>query len=127
MPDTGGFQCTIQSLGGVACLTLSGDLDLASVAAFLPHLAAAHDADGLVLDLHGLRYLDSSGIKALLETQRELAPSGRRIALVGVSRNIGRILSVLHLEDLMPGFPSVDDALAYLRSGGGSDRPLAGA
>jgi stage II sporulation protein AA (anti-sigma F factor antagonist) len=96
------------------------------VASFREHLAAAHDAEGLILDLRGLRYLDSSGINALFDAHRALAPSGRRIALVGLSPNIRRIPSVLDLEDLMPTFPSVEEALAYLRSGRGSHRPLDG-
>ena len=118
VPDGGSFQCTSQSLDAVACLTLSGDLDIDSVATFRAHLAAAHDADGLLFDLQNLRYLDSSGINALVNVHQALAPSGRRIALVGPSPNVRRILSVLHLEDLMPVFPNVDEALAYLRSGG---------
>jgi anti-anti-sigma factor len=126
VPDGVAFRCTFQRLGGVACLTLSGDLDLASVATFRTYLTAAHEADGIILDLQDLRYLDSSGINALFDAHRAFAPSGRRIALVGLSPNIRRILSVLDLEDLMPAFPSVDEALAYLRSGRGSDRPLAG-
>jgi anti-anti-sigma factor len=108
------------------CLTLSGDLDLAGVATFRAHLGAAHDADGLVFDLQNLRYLDSSGIKALIDVQRALAPSGRRVALVGPSPTVRKILEVLDLERLIPVFASVGQALAYVRSEVGSERPPAG-
>ena len=111
------FQCRTQWRDGIACLTLSGDLDLATVNTFRAHLAmATHGRSGILLDLGGLRYLDSSGINAVLETHRALTPFGRRIALVGVSPNVRRILGVLKLEDLMPVFAEADDALAYLRS-----------
>jgi anti-anti-sigma factor len=119
------FHCTVRHLQGAVCLVLSGELDLASVASFREHFAAANDADGLIFDLRDLRYLDSSGINALFDAHRALAPSGRRIALVDPSPNIRRVLGVLHLEDLMPAFQSVDEALAYVLAGG-SDRPLAG-
>jgi anti-anti-sigma factor len=123
------FRCTLQQLdGSVVCLVLSGELDLASVDTFRPNLnTAALGAYGILLDFHDLRYIDSSGINALLNAHQAFAPSGRRIALVGVSPNVRRILSVLHLEDLMPAFPSVDEALVYLRSHGESGRPLTGA
>lgn len=127
MPDAGPFRCTFQPLGGIICLALSGDLDLASVATFRAHLAmTARDTEGLLLDLRDLRYLDSTGINALLDTYRASGPFGRRIALVGVSPNVRRILSVLNLQPLMPEFVSVEDALAYLCANGKTDRPLAG-
>lgn len=128
MPNGGSFQCIPQPLEGVVCFALTGDLDLASVTTFRHHLATAvHRNDGLLLNLQDLRYLDSSGVNALLDIHRAFAPSGRRIALVMASPIVRRILSVLQLEHLMPVFASMDEALAYLRSEGESERPHAGA
>ena len=128
MRDGGAFRCTFQPLDGVVCLVLSGDLDLAGAATFRAHLAlAARDSDGLVLDLRDLRYLDSSGINALLDTYRASGTFGRRIALAGPSPSVRRILSVLQLEHQlehpMPAFDTLGDALAYVREG---RLPLAG-
>jgi anti-anti-sigma factor len=123
---TGGqsFRCRPQHLNGsVACLSLSGELDLATVATFRAHLSAVHDAAGLILDLRDLRYIDSSGINTLLDIHRAFAPSRRRIALFGASPNVRRILSVLHLEDLMPVFVTLDEALGHLRLSGKSAVP----
>ena len=122
------FRCTRQQLDGAVCLTLRGYLDIASVAQFRAHLSMAVQATGgLMLDLRDLRYLDSSGVYALLETHRVLSRASRRMALVRPSTMVRRILSVVNVEWLMPAFPTVEEALKYL----GSDQrvehqPLAG-
>lgn len=126
MADSLGFRCTFQSLGSVVCLVLSGELELATVATLVGHLAmVGRDTEGLLLDLRDLRYLDSTGINALLDTYRASGRLGRRIALVGASPNVRRILSVLNLETLMPMFPNRNEALVYLRSESESEPPRA--
>lgn len=123
------FRCTQRHLDGAICLVLSGELDLATAETFRAHLrVAVQGTGGIMLDLRDLRYLDSSGLNALLDTHRDASPSGRRIALVKPSPVVRRILSVLRLENLMPVFSSVEEALIYLRSGGDSEqqRPSAG-
>jgi stage II sporulation protein AA (anti-sigma F factor antagonist) len=76
---------------------------------------AAQGTGGIVLDLRQLRYVDSSGVNALFEFHQEFASSGRRMALVGPTPSIRRILSVLQLDRLMPIFHRLEDAVAYLR------------
>ncbi|HKX17700.1 MAG TPA: STAS domain-containing protein [bacterium] len=121
------FNCTPQQVDGTACLVLSGELDLVSVATFRAHLTmAGHAARGIVLDLRNLRYLDSTGINALLEAHRTLSPSGRRMAMVASSPLVHKVLSVLAIESIIPSFETLDAALAYVRSDGDSEVPHTG-
>jgi anti-anti-sigma factor len=96
---------------------VSGELDLSNVAVFQTYLKEAALDDSVILDFRDLRYLDSSAIRALLSAQRNLAPSGRRIIIVGPSPLIRRVFSVLDVERAIPVFPTIEDALAYLRHG----------
>jgi anti-anti-sigma factor len=100
---------------GPGRLALSGSLTLDTVEAFddatAPHLAPGAE---LTLDLSRLRYLDSSGIRAITLAARRLQPDGR---LVLVSP-IARVMKALRLAglDQAAGFEVVVD----LRSSVGS-------
>jgi anti-anti-sigma factor len=100
---------------GPGRLALSGSLTLDTVEAFDdatdPLLVPGAD---ITLDLAGLRYLDSSGIRAITLAARRLQPDGR---LVLVSP-IARVMKALRLAglDQAPGFEVVVD----LRSSVGS-------
>jgi anti-anti-sigma factor len=109
------LRCTIEKLDGAVCLKVSGELDIANVAVFQTHLKEASLDDSVILDFRGLRYLDSSGIKALLSAQRNLARSGRRLVIAGPSEMVRRVFSVLDVERVIPMFATVEEALAYLR------------
>src|SRR5579864_6235026 len=75
-----------QELGGAVCLILTGELDLASVATLQAHFKAiAQSEDHVIVDLSGLRYIDSTGAKTLLDAPAVVADgtadrAGRRSA-----------------------------------------------
>jgi anti-sigma B factor antagonist len=95
------------------CLALEGELDLASVADLNKQLtAAARTEKHLVVEMSGLRYIDSTGAKALLDAHRIFKQTGRKIALAAVSPMTRRILTVLGVEQVLPVFPTVEAALA---------------
>lgn len=105
-----------RQLDGAICLMLAGELDLASVAAFIGHLTRAAEAGrNVVLDMNGLQYIDSSGINALVDAHKRFTRSGRHIALTSVSPRIARILQIVALEQLIPVFPTVEAAIEGLR------------
>ena len=107
---------TRRELGGAVCLILTGELDLASVATLQAHFKAiAQSEDHVIVDLSGLRYIDSTGAKTLLDAHRMLSRTGRRIALAAVQPMARRIIDVMGIEKAIPIFPTVEAALEYLR------------
>ena len=58
------------------------------------------------------RSLPSPRGNVFLDTSAAFSRSGRRIALIGPSPAVCRILSVLALERLIPTFNTLDEALA---------------
>ena len=85
-------------------LSVSGSLTLDTVEAFdvavEPHLAPG---GVLTLDIPDLRYLDSSGIRALMVAGRRLEPNGRLVLL----SPSGRIMKQLRLAGLSRA-PSIE-------------------
>ena len=115
------LACTFRPLDGAVCLSVTGDLDLAGVPSFLGYLNRASDGgSNLIIDLSRLRYIDSSGINALLAVHKTFARAGRRIVLAAVSPRMLRVLKIISLEQILPVYPTVDAALAGVRDAGES-------
>jgi anti-anti-sigma factor len=88
----------------VACVTVAGELDMVSVGV-LEHAVAdalADPADTAVeLDLAGVSFMDSTGLRALLSARRRADAAGRRLRVVGAGPAVRR---VLHLTRTAPLF-----------------------
>lgn len=108
MPATGGpvLDSRVSREGTTVVVALSGELDLATAprlrSCLAPIVTAQTAPMQLVLDLSELRFLDASGISALLTVQRALAARGGRLALRSPSRLVRRVVKVLDLDGLLP-------------------------
>ncbi|AXB42284.1 STAS domain-containing protein [Amycolatopsis albispora] len=108
--------------GGVGILTLTGELDLA-VADELARVlddALERAGAGLVVDLIGVAFLDSSCLQVLLSAAARARAAGRGFGLVAVSPAVVRPITVLALGEVLPVSASVNDAVARVRADGGS-------
>ena len=111
------LTCTQRNLNGAVCLTLTGELDLASVSILQAQFKAMARIEGdVIVDMNGLDYIDSTGAKTLLDARRQLSRAGRRIVLAAVQPMARRIIDVMGLEKAIPIFPTVEAALEYLRT-----------
>lgn len=85
-----------------------GELDLATAADLAAALEDEVATDGdLILDLSELIFMDSSGIKVLIETARKLEGKGRLI-LRSAGEPIRRVLALTQLERI-PNLTIVND------------------
>jgi anti-sigma B factor antagonist len=117
-----------QSLTDAICLSVSGEVDLANASELRAHLKAVVEAEeDLVVDMSGLRYLDSSGIKVLLEAHQQITQIKRRIVLAAPAVPVQKVLNITGIDQIIPMFPSVEEALYNIRLGSDPHLPLAGA
>jgi stage II sporulation protein AB (anti-sigma F factor) len=110
--DTGSL-----SDGRVALVDLAGEIDLSAS----PQLEAAlgkpslASFEGVLVDMTRLRFIDSSGIRALLVAGRRFALEGLGWALaLGEASAVRRTLTLSGLEDRFPLHGSREEALASL-------------
>ena len=85
---------------GVLRLALAGDLDMSTAAAVeerLLELEDGEEADRMVLDLRGLRFIDSTGLSLLLNAHGRGRKAGRRVTIVSGSGPPRRILETTGL------------------------------
>ena|SRR5215208_5414145 len=90
-----------------------GELDLYSVEAVRAALAERPAAcEVVVLDLRGLTFFDTSGIRLVVETLQELTAAGLRFALLRGEPDVQRLFALTGLEHRLPFFDELDGALA---------------
>ena len=96
---------------GVALIALSGELDIAATSAVRAYVDEAAGRRGVVLDLSGATFVDSSMLKELLRASVELARYETRLVLAGVPPAVRRVLELTRTAEL---FTLADDRDAGL-------------
>ncbi|WP_051367005.1 STAS domain-containing protein [Hamadaea tsunoensis] len=97
---------TPQEGGAVARLLLDGELDLSTagdLASAVEESLADRTLERIVVDLHGVRFCDSSGIEALLVAQDLAASAGLPLVTEETSDVITRILKVCGVWEVLTG------------------------
>jgi anti-anti-sigma factor len=83
------LEIAVSESGGVRLLRLTGELDMAGVDRFERQLASDQTpgAETFVLDMRGLTFIDSSGLRAVIMADRRVrAGGGRFIVVMGPER-----------------------------------------
>jgi anti-anti-sigma factor len=79
---------------------LEGELDMATADALTELLRSAEGDDPIVLDFSGVSFMDSSGLRAILEGAG--LPNGGPVVILHPSAQVRRALDI-SLPDGMPG------------------------
>jgi anti-sigma B factor antagonist len=95
-------------------LTATGEIDLASVGLLETEINASLErgVDLLVIDLIGVTFLDSTGLRTLLSTHTKFDERGGRLALVVSGGPVMRLFDVTGIESELNIYPSLDAATA---------------
>jgi anti-sigma B factor antagonist len=93
------FALTVQRYDSVATVVVSGELDLATVPRLSAAVAEHGDAKVLVLDMTATTFIDSTGVRALLQAHRRSARSGSRLVVVAGDGAVRRVLELCELDD----------------------------
>ncbi|HZO66623.1 MAG TPA: STAS domain-containing protein [Kribbellaceae bacterium] len=100
---------------GVCLIRLSGDLDIdtSDIASEAVRANVAPPARIVVLDLSGVTFCSSSGLRVLVAAAREAAAHGIELRLAGAGRPVRRPMQVTSLDIQFLSFSSVAAALAH--------------
>ena len=92
---------TRERSGGGFQVELAGELDLATAPKLEDELRRVEErAPGLiVIDLQGLEFMDSSGLRALLAADARAREGGRRLVLVRGDERVQRVLRITRLDE----------------------------
>ena len=88
---------------GTANVSLQGELDLDRAAAVADELIElpARGAKRVVVDVSGLTFIDSSGLRALLTAREQLERAGAALELTALSPSVERVLDMTGTRSLL--------------------------
>ena len=98
-PRLGRFRCFAHEVGSVLHVSLEGELDLDMVLETRASLREpmAGWQRTVVVDLSELTFLDSAGLKFMIDSKREIESRGGRLYLRAPSAVALRVIEVSHL------------------------------
>jgi anti-anti-sigma factor len=101
---------------GIQIVYARGELDLATAGSLAARgcAALARRARLLLLDLTGLSFCDAQGLSALVKIANHADKTGCRYGLIAPRPRVANLLRITGLDQRMPVFATIDDALADL-------------
>jgi anti-sigma B factor antagonist len=98
-------SASLSSAARVATVALHGEIDLATVGQVdqcVNEALADPRTEQLVLDLAACTYMDSSGLHALVRTNRRCEELGRRLTIRGATGIVRRVIDLSSLDAELP-------------------------
>jgi anti-sigma B factor antagonist len=95
---------------------VSGEVDLANVVrlkdAIHPVLTNRRN---VILDVSNLRYIGSTGLRVIIDTNTELQQNNCQLVIAGASPGIAKVMRILHLDRRLSLTSSVEEAMSLIR------------
>jgi anti-anti-sigma factor len=115
MPE-GTFEIQIQpgSNESVDVISVKGPMILENLFKFQSAWKAATAREGIVFDLTGVPYIDSSAIGSLVNAHVHFTNRGQKIALAGVSPRLKEFLRVTRVDSLFKFYDASGEAMQAL-------------
>jgi anti-sigma B factor antagonist len=98
------FAITTEQRNGERVIAVSGELDLGSAERVQQELGRAHvdDASPVVLDLSGLTFIDSTGLRVIIEANERLAAGKSGWAIVPGPEPVQRVFELTGTAERLP-------------------------
>ncbi len=95
---------TAVSNASSAAVVLDGEIDIATAPAIRRFLLAAISGGDvhLAVDMSGVTFIDAGGIGVLVAAANRAREAGGGLSLLAPSRQVRRLLDVLHLDAILP-------------------------
>ena len=116
MTNVNELKVDAAALGAAAGLAVRGEVDMATALPLEERLhAAIRESSGpFVLDLSGVEFLDSTGLRMLLRAHALLGDDDRALALICPHGPVRRVLELSGLSTVFALYPSRDAAATAL-------------
>jgi anti-anti-sigma factor len=111
--DLGDLTLRSQRTGDTHVLALFGELDIASSRAVDAELTTVEDAAllaRLIIDLRGVTFIDSSGLRLVIEASRRAETAAHRLALLRPCDRVFRAFQISGIDTLLPFEPADAEA-----------------
>ena len=107
------FAIDAARVEGAYVVAPAGELDLGTVDELREALARRPpDCDLLVLDLRGLTFFDTSGMRLIVQAVHHAREDGHRLAILRGSADVQHLFALARMEDRLPFFDDLGQALS---------------
>lgn len=107
------FSIQHEHQGDIAVVTVSGRIDSVTAATLDADLGKiVHDHKKVVLDIKGVEYMSSAGVRAIMKALRTAQKSDGSVKLAGITKLVADVLETVGMLELLQSYPSVDEAVA---------------
>jgi anti-sigma B factor antagonist len=104
------------TIDGVVVARINGDIDGSNAAATQAHiLTLAQSNMRFVLDMSGVGYMSSAGLRMLLASYRAVAGKGGAVVLAGLSEELSDTMSLTGFLNFFRTSPNVAEGVAHLK------------
>ena len=105
--------------GNVPVVAAPAELDITNAEGLRSALLRAAEAGPgtLVVDMTQTRFCDSSGLHALVAAHKSARAEGREVLLVIPGAAVLRVFAITGMDQVIPNFASLDEALAEVAAG----------
>ena len=110
------FHVRLNERDGARIVEVEGEIDILTAPALAQALRDDGGPGGLVLDLGKVPFISASGLRLILSAHRRLSRRGG-LALAGVRRNVGHVLALVGLGDVLLMAADVPAAIRLLAHG----------
>src|SRR5215470_1306763 len=116
MPDA---SFPVEMVGGVPVVATPEEIDITNADGLRTALleAAGHGPGGYVVDMSRTQFCDTAGLHALVLAHKRARSQGGEVRLVITGAAVLRIFAVTGLDDVIPHFASLEEALAATSGG----------
>jgi anti-sigma B factor antagonist len=93
-----------RELEGTYVVELCGELDLAGIEFVADELARVEESDAvrILVDLSGLEFADSAGLRVLLQAAQRSAGNSGRLTFLRPQGAVARVMSLTQMDTLLP-------------------------
>lgn len=110
------MDIVVDVMKGINVVKLNGDLDLKSAPEFQQRITPLiQSGSKLVVDMSGVEYMSSAGLRVLLATYRQVTAVGARLILAGVSEDVQEVMSMTGFLQNFTLQQTVPDGVAALQ------------
>ncbi|MFW5985990.1 MAG: anti-sigma F factor antagonist [Halanaerobiales bacterium] len=114
------MDIALETKKNILIVKISGEMDISTVPDFKEKVKIRTENNRikhLVLDLSKVKFIDSSGLGAILGRYRFLDKKGGKVLLVNPGQQIKKIFDMSGILKIMDVYSSIDEALSELEEG----------
>jgi anti-sigma B factor antagonist len=106
------FRVSVTACPPFTVIALDGELDALTEPELRQRVTVLAHSGDLLFDLTGLRFIDSSGIRVILDSFMRARLENGSVSICGLSSHLRHLFTLMGITPRVTAYDTVDDAIA---------------